>query len=103
MRQSFEGRKLDNAANLFPAIATRQDPHVYRLTAILQGQIHRDVLQKALDQTLPYFKAFDVSLYSGWFRSLPEAIPTTVFIEKNAGAMYVNLAGVMQSKQSMPV
>ena len=82
MRQSFEGRKLDNAANLFPAIATRQDPHVYRLTAILQGQIHRDVLQKALDQTLPYFKAFDVSLYSGWFRSRLEATPATVFVEE---------------------
>jgi len=82
MRQLIEGRKLDNAANLFPAIATRQDPHVYRLTAILQGPVHKDVLQKALDQTLPYFKAFDVSLYSGWFRSRLEATPATVLVEE---------------------
>jgi len=66
MQEQVETRKLDNAANLFPAIADYRDPHVYRVTIILRDQICGRVLQIALDQTLPYFKAFAVRLQSHW-------------------------------------
>jgi len=82
MRQYTDGHKLDNAANLFPAVANRQDPHVYRLTAILQDDINRHILQSALDQMLPYFKAFDVNLSSGWFHSRLKAHPVAVQVEE---------------------
>jgi len=82
MRRCTDGRKLDNAANLFPAVANRQDPHVYRLTAILRDDIKSQILQSALDQILPYFKAFDVNLYNGWFRSRLEANPVIVQVEE---------------------
>lgn len=65
--------KLDNTANLFPVVANRRTTNVYRMTAILRDNVDPGLLQKALEQTLPYYAAFGVRLRHGLFWSYLEA------------------------------
>lgn len=52
--------KPDNTSNLFSAVSNEADPHVFHLTAELKERISPRILQTALEQILPYFRAFDV-------------------------------------------
>lgn len=54
-RTETNWQKLDNTANLFPAIATHTMTNVYRIAVELDEEIDRDMLQKALDMVLPGF------------------------------------------------
>lgn len=60
-------QKLDNTANLFPAIATHTMTNVYRISASLNEEIDRAALQKALDMVLPGFDTFNVHMRKGVF------------------------------------
>ncbi|HBA97208.1 MAG TPA: hypothetical protein DCZ23_03770 [Lachnospiraceae bacterium] len=60
-------QKLDNTANLFPAIATHTMTNVYRISVDLDEDIDRAVLQKALDMVLPDFDTFNVHMRRGVF------------------------------------
>lgn len=55
-------RCLDSSANVYPAIATREYPQVYRLTVILVTKISPEYLKQAVRETLPFFPAFSVLL-----------------------------------------
>ena len=46
----IEWEKLDNTANLFPAIATQNMTNVYRISVTLKEEIQGVVLQLALDK-----------------------------------------------------
>lgn len=59
---------LDNAANIFPAVASRHVTHVFRITAVMREKIYPLILQEALEDTLPFFPAFAVQLIRGKFR-----------------------------------
>lgn len=59
--------KLDNTANLFPVIANESVSNVFRLAMVLNEDIDRDKLQKALDMVLPKFDIFNVRLKKGIF------------------------------------
>ena len=59
--------KLDNTANIFPVISGRKLSSVYRVSACLIEDIDKEILQKALVETLPYFSAFKVRLKRGLF------------------------------------
>lgn len=59
--------KLDNTANLFPAIATHNMTNVYRISVTLQERIDKAALQQALDELLPVFDTFRVRLRKGIF------------------------------------
>ncbi len=59
--------KLDNTANLFPAIATHNMTNVYRISVTLQEKVDKDLLQQALDELLPEFDTFRVRLRKGIF------------------------------------
>lgn len=59
--------KLDNTANLFPVIASRNVSNVYRVAVTLNEEIDPDILQEALDQILPLFDVFNVRLRKGLF------------------------------------
>lgn len=65
--------KTDNTANLFVAVSGETDPHVFRVTMELCDNISQYFLRKALEQTLPYFKAFDVKFKPQMFSSVYEA------------------------------
>ena len=60
-------QKLDNTANLFPAIATHTMTNVYRISVVLNENIDKEILQKALDTVLPDFDTFNVRMKKGIF------------------------------------
>ena len=59
--------KLDNTAHLFPAIAGVGVSNVYRICMVLKEEVQRDLLQQALDETLPLFPVFNSRLQQGMF------------------------------------
>ena len=72
LRRTNEGlgakwQKLDNTANLFPAIATQTMTNVYRISVILEEEVRADILQQALDMVLPGFDTFNVRMRKGVF------------------------------------
>jgi acetyl esterase/lipase/NRPS condensation-like uncharacterized protein len=67
--------KLDNAAKIYPAAATRRWSNVFRLSATLKEDIDRDILQSALDVTVRRFPSIAVRLRRGLFWYYLEEIP----------------------------
>ena len=63
----FKWHKLDNTANIFPVISSKNFSSVYRVSVRLTKDILPDVLQNALDVTLPLFECFNVRLRHGLF------------------------------------
>lgn len=59
--------KLDNTAHLFPVIAGVGMSNVYRICMVLKEEIQRELLQQALDETLPLFPVFNSRLRQGMF------------------------------------
>lgn len=59
--------KLDNTANLFPAIANETMTNVYRMSVTLTEKICPDCLQQALEQVLPWFENMNVRMRTGMF------------------------------------
>lgn len=67
--QNIPWEKLDNTANLFPAIAGNNMTNVYRIAVTLTEDVEEELLQQALDMVLPQFDTFCVRLRKGifWF------------------------------------
>jgi len=59
--------RLDNTANLYPAIRNKKRPGVFRVSATLYQQVDPVLLQSALDLTLMRIPGFSVRLRSGLF------------------------------------
>lgn len=59
--------KLDNSANVFPLISHKTFSNVYRLAVQLNEDVIPELLQKALDVTLPYFGNFNFRIRRGFF------------------------------------
>jgi NRPS condensation-like uncharacterized protein len=59
--------RLDNAANLYPAIRNKKRPGVFRVSASLTKPVDPNTLQIALDNTLNRIPGFSVKLRSGLF------------------------------------
>lgn len=59
--------RLDNTANLFPVIATQSMTNVYRLSVCLNEDIDGELLQKSVENVLPYFDVFNFRLKRGIF------------------------------------
>lgn len=72
--------KLDNTANLFPAIAGQNTTNVYRISVTLTEYIEEELLQEALDKVLPRFDTFRVRLRKGifWYYFETNARPAPV-------------------------
>ncbi len=67
--------KLDNAAKIYPAAATRRWSNVFRLSATLKEDVDRGILQSALDVTVRRFPSIAVRLRRGFFWYYLEEIP----------------------------
>lgn len=63
----YKWHKLDNTANIFPVISNKNFSSVYRVAVRLKSDISADILQNALDITLPLFDSFNVRLRHGLF------------------------------------
>lgn len=59
--------KLDNAAKVFPGQNTSSWSNVYRMSVTLTEKIDPELLQKALEMTMPRFPTFDVRMRNGFF------------------------------------
>lgn len=66
--------RLDNAAKLYPAIASVQWTSMFRLSFVMREQVVPTVLEEAVNQTLVRFPAFRVKLRKGLFWYYLEAI-----------------------------
>ena len=73
-------RKLDNAAQAFPAATGKKDTRVFRFYCTLKEDIQEEILQKALDLTLEKYPLFLSVLRKGlfWFYMEPRNIPAKV-------------------------
>lgn len=65
--QKIRWEKLDNTANLFPAIAGQNMTNVYRISVTLLEEVDGAVLQQALDTVLQRFPTFRVRMRKGIF------------------------------------
>lgn len=59
--------RLDNTATVFPVISNRTFSSVYRISVRLKKDVDPEVLQKALDVTIPWFDSFLVRMHHGFF------------------------------------
>jgi len=59
--------KLDLSANVYPTLQRKNFSSVYRLSILLKEKIDPDLLQQAVDITLPRFPSFKVALRKGLF------------------------------------
>lgn len=66
-RKPIEWTKLDNAAKIFPPNTNEKDTKVFRFVCELREEVDKEVLQQALDQTLPLFPMYQTVLRRGMF------------------------------------
>ena len=59
--------RLDNAANVYPAIKSRRRPGLFRVSATLKEPVQPKLLQQALNATLKRIPSFSVRMRSGLF------------------------------------
>lgn len=67
MRKSKYWYKLDNAAKIFPAVSQDERSNVFRLSFYLDEIVDPDILEQAVNQLLPRFETFSVTLKNGLF------------------------------------
>lgn len=66
-RKPIEWTKLDNAAKIFPPNTNEKDTKVFRFVCELKEEVDKEVLQEALDRTLPMFPMYQTVLRRGMF------------------------------------
>lgn len=66
-KQPLRWMRLDNAAKIYPAARRESWSNVYRLSATLTEPIDRDILQSALEVTVPRFPSIAARLRRGVF------------------------------------
>ncbi len=59
--------RFDNTAHLFPIIATDDMSNVYRISVNLTEKVDSQLLQQALNVTLPHFPGFNMRMRKGFF------------------------------------
>ena len=59
--------KLDLSGTVYPTLQRRTFSNVFRVSATLTEEIRPDILQQALDKTLPRFPAYKVAMRTGLF------------------------------------
>lgn len=68
MKNNFDNwYKLDNAANIFPAVSTVSVTNVFRFTARLYEDVSKEILQKAVELALDEMPFFKVKMHKGFF------------------------------------
>lgn len=85
--------KLDNAAKIYPAFASKKDPATFRIAVVLKKEIKYKVLQKALNQTIEAFPSMAVTLRQGlfWYYLDDNIRKPLVLAETKMPCTYINL------------
>lgn len=66
-RRDIRWERLDNTALLFPVIADNNSTNTYRISVTLNEEIRQEILQDALNLTLPRIDGFNLRLRKGVF------------------------------------
>lgn len=85
MKRNPQGKRwhrLDNTGKIFPMIANENLSNVFRISVMLKNEIAPELLQRALEDTLPGFRGFKVKLKRGFFWYYFEENKRTPLIEK---------------------
>lgn len=83
-QQRISWRRLDNTAKLFPVISNENLTNVFRVSLTLKSPVQPEILQKALEEILPWFEGFNVRLRRGIFWYYFETNKKTPHVEKEA-------------------
>lgn len=75
-------RKLDNSAQLFPLISTKNFSTVFRLSCVLKEKIQPNVLQQAVQKALDCFPCFRVKMKRDFFNYYLESNEEEPVIKK---------------------
>ena len=73
---------LDNAGTIYPSINDENWNFVVRVSAMLKNAVNPEVLQQAVDQTMPRFPSFNVRLKSGVFWNYFEQKTTSPIVKE---------------------
>ncbi len=76
--------KLDNAAIIYPSIKDENWTFVYRISAILTESVNAEILQQAVEDTMPRFPTFNVGLKQGIFWNYFEEKSTCPKVKKES-------------------
>lgn len=79
--QKLRWMRLDNAAKIYPANTRRRWSSVFRLSATLKETVDLELLQRALDETVPRFPSICARLRRGFFWYYLEQIPNAPLLE----------------------
>lgn len=66
-KQSGPWFRLDNAALMYSALQSEKYSAIYRFSAVMTDLVDPEVLQRAIDKTMPRFPSFRVRLRKGFF------------------------------------
>jgi len=66
-KMPIEWARLDNAAKIFPPTTSERDTKVFRFVCELKEEVDKDILQKALDNTISLFPMYRSVLRRGVF------------------------------------
>lgn len=85
--------RLDNAAKIYPAFASKKDPATFRVAAVLKHPVNKTLLQSAVDMTLPNFPSMAVTLKRGLFWYYLDENPRKAIVKKETKrpCAYINL------------
>lgn len=59
--------RLDNAAKLYPPVASKYDPKIFRFSCELMEEVDKWKLQNALDKTVEQYPVFNSEIKTGFF------------------------------------
>lgn len=93
MKEENKWYKLDNAAKIYPAFASKKDPATFRVAAVLKHEVDKDRLQEALEKTIKDFPSMGVTLKKGlfWYYLDENPRPPQVMEEEKMPCAYVEL------------
>lgn len=77
--------RLDNAAKLYPAIASAQWTSMFRLSFVMKEPVCAEKLETAVNQVLPRFPAFRVRLRKGLFWYYLETLEAHFQVAEDVG------------------
>ncbi len=84
MKERKEWYKLDLSAIVYPTLQRRDFSSVYRLSCLMKEEVKPEVLQKALDMTLPRFPTYKTAMRKGVFwRYLEPNFRPGPFVQKD--------------------
>lgn len=73
--------EIDSSARFYPIMSTKKAQSLFRLSAVMQDEVDRDVLERALNDVLARFAVYKVRLKRGyaWHYFVPNDKPGKVF------------------------